>query len=145
MLLVLACSGSKNPGQLAAAMKYRARQFDATLDAYLDPAGMYAAGHDLVILSAEFGVVPAYRALPDYDTKMTRAIADRFLADEAAFAAFAEAAEGHDEVAVYGGKLYREVVVAWADRLGLDVTEVVGQDRGCGDHYSALTTELLAA
>jgi hypothetical protein len=145
MLLVMACSGAKNSGSRAAAIKYRARQFGATLDAYMHPAGMYAAGHDLVVLSAEFGIVPAYRPIPDYDTKMTAEIADRLIADEAAFEAFAVAAEGHDEVAVFGGKLYRHVVAAWADRLGVDVTEIVGDGRGCGDHFSALKNELLAA
>lgn len=139
MLLVLACSDKKNQSPRAALTKYAGRQFASTMNAYIDPAGMYAAGHDVVILSAKFGIVPAYRTLPDYDTKMTPAIAADWLADDDAFDAFAQAADGHDEVAVYGGALYRSVVSEWAERLGLLVTEVVGENRGCGDHYSALS------
>lgn len=145
MLLVLACSGSKRHGDRAALLKYAARQFAAVADAALDPSGLYAAGHDIAILSAEFGLVPAYRPLPDYDTLMTRTIADRLVADEDAFERFVEAVEGHDEVAVYGGALYRRVVRSWAERLGVEVIEIVGEGRGCGDHFSALKTEILDA
>jgi hypothetical protein len=145
MLLVMACSGAKVDGERAAALKYDARQHDAAVEAFYGHGGLAQAGHGYAILSAEFGFVAPTQALPDYDRKMDASRARQFEADAGQLAAFAALAEGHDEVAVYGGEQYRRVVREFAQALGLEVIEVVGLNRGCGDHFSALTVDLFGA
>ncbi len=143
-LFVIACTASKNPGDTAAAFKYRGRQHNAMGAAFLAPDGLFAAGHDLAILSAEHGLLRCTDAVADYDRRMTAERSEALKTDRASFAQFVLMAEGHEEVVVYGPRAYRNVVGAWAELLGVDVVELTGADRGCGDHFSALQDHLAA-
>jgi len=125
-MLIVACSETKTPGAQRAADKYVSRQHSAVA-ANWGSVGYYA------ILSAEFGLVPAQRKLPDYNTKMTPAIAKTHHKQIKALLA----AMPDDVIYVYGGKVYRDAVIAAAPK-GAKVVELVGRNRGCGDHFSAL-------
>jgi hypothetical protein len=127
-VLVLACSEPKMAGNVAAAVKYNTRQHRTFLE-FMWQYG-YAAGHEAYILSAEFGLIPLTQTVPDYNRKMDAACA-RELAPQIA-ATLAQHAD--DTVYVYGGKLYRDTVKA----VHGDVVDVVGENRGCGDHFSEL-------
>ena len=68
-MLIIACSEPKVPGMVRAADKYISRQQRTATE------GWNKLGY-MMILSAEFGLVPAQRKLPDYNTKMTPARAE---------------------------------------------------------------------
>lgn len=135
-MFIIACSEPKAPGMVKAYQKYRSRQHREVAGAF---DKLWNAGYGLFILSAEFGLVPAQRAVPDYDTKMDKAQATWHRAQ---IRAIIDALDP-EEVVVYGGKVYREPVVAMAG--GRKVVELVGADRGCGDHFSALQQFIAAA
>lgn len=138
-LFVIACTERKAEGPLAAAFKYDARQHRLLGGAFLAPRGLFEAGHDLVVLSAEHGFLAPTTTVADYDRRMDGSRAAELLGSDDQMAAFHAALDGHDEVVVYGPRLYRDVVRAFADAAGVeDVEELTGADRGCGDHYSAL-------
>lgn len=130
MIFVMGCSAGKAEGSVPGFAKYAARQHDLLRENLAD---LWAAGHAVYILSAKFGLVQAHNALPDYDEKMTPARAAELA--EQVMLELKEAEEDHEEVVVYGSALYRSVIEQASD---LPVYGVVGQDRGCGDHYSAL-------
>ena len=49
---------------------------------------------------------------------------------------------GSNRFYMYGGRLYRELVAFWCSTMpkaGWECIEVIGEGRGCGDHYKALT------
>jgi DNA-binding transcriptional regulator LsrR (DeoR family) len=127
---------------MAACVKYDARQHRTMLDAFWTVRA--PCGDDLSILSAEFGLIDAAQPVPDYDRKMDAARARTLATDAAQQAAMARAIDGHDTVAVYGGKTYRDMVRATLAAIGADVEviDVVGANRGNGDHYSALVAIL---
>lgn len=131
MIIVVSCTEKKTAGNVPAFDKYVARQHKLVRDNLED---LWAAGHTVYILSAKFGLVPAQRALPDYDLKMT---VDRGVElGKQVRAELALATEEDDgEIVVYGSAIYRAVIEAATDR---PVNGLVGADRGCGDHYSAL-------
>lgn len=132
--VIIACSATKNEGPRAAAQKYASRQHNEALTGML--AWGYAAGYEFSILSAKHGVVRALTMVGNYDVAMSARLRDQFIADPAAKAQ-AEAQVGDaEQIVVYGGRLYRDVIKAWfPDR---EIIELVGEDRGCGDHFSAL-------
>jgi hypothetical protein len=130
MIIVIGCSEKKEAGSVPAFDKYLARQHDVVRESIQD---LWAAGHEVFILSAQFGLVPAHKSIPDYDLRLT---ADRAVElGKQVRKVLAEVEGDHDEVRVYGSKLYRSVVAA---ATSLPVEGIVGQDRGCGDHFSAL-------
>lgn len=135
---IIGCSEQKAPGPQAAAFKYAPRQHAAIRAAFMGPCGLWAAGHQLSILSAAFGLVDATTALPDYNVKMTQHGARMLASSAAAREAFLADIAGFDQVVVYGGGLYRSVVRAWLQGSEVELVELVGRDRGCGDHFSAL-------
>ena len=108
---------------------YQARQFKIARQ-------LQDLGWSVFVLSAKHGLIPGSEIIADYDQKMDRARADQ-LADllPAIFPA--------GPVYVYGGKLYRDLVKSWADQLGLQLPhELIGLNRGNGDHYRALAALL---
>lgn len=127
-MLIIACSEPKAPGMVKAYQKYLSRQHRATEDKFAD---LWAAGYGLCILSAEFGLVPAQRRVDDYNTKMDKVQAC-WLRPQ--IKAIIEALDP-TEIVIYGGKAYRDAIKIVTD---IPVRELVGQDRGCGDHFSAL-------
>lgn len=130
MLLIMGCSGRKQDGENAATTKYLGRQHDVARSfAYCD-------GIEVAYLSAEFGLIDFGHPLPDYDRKMDAMRALSLVNDPAQRDMARRLGDGHDTVAVFGGKVYREAVKALFPEH--EVVEVVGEDRGCGDHFSAL-------
>ena len=127
-LYVVGCSDNKLPGDRVAFDKYAPRQHATMRTEFL--GGMWAAGHDLAILSAKFGPLAATDSVPDYDLKMDARIARAMLADAAAFDRFAALVDGQDLVVVYGGRHYRRVVLAWCQRLGVDTNLDAPESRG---------------
>lgn len=134
-LFVIACTEKKAPGVHAAALKYSGRQHNTLTSAFMGE--LFAAGHDLVVLSAEHGILSATQPVADYDRKMDARRCVEMVGSEEQRNRFRAALEGHDDVVVYGARRYRQVVLAWAG-AEVDVTELTGADRGCGDHFSAL-------
>jgi len=138
-LWIISCSEKKVPAEQAAGIKYDSRQHRAILAAFYQER--FAAGDELLILSAEFGLVEVYRPLPDYERKMDEARAKELAADPAQQATLDAALAGQDEVFIFGGKVYRDMVKAMLPE-DVSVEELVGADRGCGDHFSALVEAL---
>jgi hypothetical protein len=141
-LWIIGCTSKKNDGERAACTKYDARQHRVLLDLFWQ----YQApcGDDLAILSAEFGLVPAAKPVRDYDRKMDGKRAAEIAADPAQLAELADLLAGKDEIYLYGGRSYRACIQSMLAALGadVDVIEIVGDNRGCGDHFSELCAML---
>ncbi len=150
-MIILACGGAKAQGIKTAIDLYLGRQFgefrkrgihgDLRTDADL--------GFDVMVLSAKHGLVCDWQKMADYDEKMTPARAAELTEDELQLFLFNMHSRDASEVHVYGGALYRDVIAAWTEKLAdLCVTmdlpmptilfDLVGEGRGCGDHYRAL-------
>lgn len=132
----MACSTGKT-GQ--ALQPYQGRQHDLLVDRMWNER--FACGDDLAYLSARHGFVSCTTAIAPYECAMTEAVSQALIADPAQKTALAALVEGHDRVVVYGGKLYRDVVAALVGD-DIEVVALLGANRGCGDHYSALSWEL---
>jgi hypothetical protein len=130
MIFIMACGESKNPGKLPAFRKYAGRQFAVLAE---ELSGLWAAGHTVYILSAKHGLIPAQQTLADYDQLMTDG-RGRELFEQVRNELCS--CDDDEEVVVYGGKVYRALVAAAVG--GREVIELVGEDRGCGDHFSEL-------
>lgn len=130
MIIVMVCSETKNPGIRRAFNKYAGRQFTILNDHI---HGLWMAGHTVFILSALYGLIPAHRLVEDYNIKLNR----RRLAGltQQIRDTMSPYDLSGEDVVVYGGKLYREAIAA---ATPLRVTALVGEDRGCGDHFAAL-------
>lgn len=141
MLIIMACSEAKLDGRRAALDKYNTRQHRSLHhELWMEQA---LCSNIAMILSAEHGLIDINRSVADYDRKMDAARAAEFASDEEQLAIIREALSdelAQDIVAIYGGKLYRNTVKALLQRAGFDgeIIEIVGENRGCGDHYSAL-------
>jgi hypothetical protein len=140
MLIIMACSAAKLAGAQVPTVKYDTRQH-RLLHQEMFIEGMICS-HDTMILSAEFGLIPITRPVADYDRKMDAARAKEFSSDDRQLAIIKDAIaeENHETVALYGGALYRNTVKALLDRAGFDgeIIEIIGENRGCGDHFAAL-------
>jgi hypothetical protein len=129
--LVISCSGSKRPGTHPALDLYRARQFTLARELAARP------GWRVMILSAEHGLVDGDQELECYERLMTPVRAREL--EELVPENYPTG-----PVHVYGGMQYRAIVRAWARDLGETAPlELVGPNRGNGDHYHALA-ELVA-
>jgi hypothetical protein len=123
--LIISCSANKLTGSHRALDLYQARQFKIARQ-------LQDCGWTVFVLSAKHGLISGSDLIADYDQKM-----DRSRAAELANQLPATFPAG--PVYVYGGKLYRDVVKSWADRLGQQQPhELIGRNRGNGDHYRAL-------
>lgn len=134
----MACSAAKHKGPMPAGVKYDSRQHRALFrEFYLNGA---FCSHDMLIMSAKHGFVDAGKVLEDYDLLLDDMRAAVIASEPTQIAKVRRAAWEHDEVYLYGGRLYRDVVrkilgsVGYAGRI----IDVVGPDRGCCDHFSAL-------
>ncbi len=137
-LFIIACSAAKNEGTLPAAVKYDSRQHRALFQEFF-LEGAYCS-HDAMILSAKLGFIPLTQNVEDYDLLMDDERAAQLASCSSQREALEAAITDQDEIFVYGGRLYRDTVkkILSGLRFGGQVTEVVGQDRGCGDHFGAL-------
>jgi hypothetical protein len=132
-LLIVACSQTKACETKAALELYQARQFSLIMDEFAEWG--WAAGHQMVILSAEHGLVPATTSIQYYDRKMSPARTREIGFDPRQKMTAADLMEEFgDDVYVYGGRLYRET----AEMLFGHIEGIVGENRGNGDHFSAL-------
>ena len=123
----MSCTETKRPGAHPALDLYLARQFKIARQFAELP------GWRVMILSAEHGLIDGGDVIESYERPMTQARADDLAA------AIPANYPTSGPVFVYGGKQYRGIVRAWARRLGASYpVEVVGRNRGNGDHYSAL-------
>ncbi len=92
---------------------------------------------DVWVLSALFGLVHASSNIQWYEFKMNEERSLELI-ERGVPIAF-----GHgklqrplptDDIYIYGGKLYRDVLNSYFDKT----IELIGKNRGIGDHYSAL-------
>lgn len=128
-LLILSCCGKKLDREVMAGRMYQNREHNLIREHELR---IQEAGIEIAVLSAEYGLVGWTHLIKPYDRKMTPV--------RAAHLACRLAAWPNDkdltEVFVQGGKLYRDCIKSAFD--GVPVTELVGANRGNGDHFSAL-------
>jgi hypothetical protein len=137
-LFVMACSAGKHGGLQAAGLKYDSRQH-RTLFREFFLNGAFCS-HDALILSAEHGFLSLTQTIGDYDLLLDDTRAAEIACSPFQQELVAKALVGHDEVYVYGGERYRAVVRQVLAALGFtgEVIDVVGPNRGCCDHFSAL-------
>jgi hypothetical protein len=98
---------------------------------------------EIYILSAKYGLIPGYHPIAPYDQRMDRARASELTARPEA-PLWLRSSPG--DVYVYGGELYREVVRSWMLQMegfkladpSRQLIELIGKNRGNGDHFSAL-------
>tara|TARA_Y100000310_G_scaffold228485_1_gene230775 strand:- start:127 stop:573 length:447 start_codon:yes stop_codon:yes gene_type:complete len=129
--LILSCTASKRGEPSQALDLYLSRAFDLVRS---DRARFHVQ-----VLSAFYGLLEADEVIDPYNQKMTPAIAAELMDPANTQMARAINRDSWSEVIyVYGGELYRKVVLYWAWEIGRPVVELVGPGRGCGDHYSAL-------
>ena len=100
---------------------YGARQFKLAKE-------LHHLGWEITIISAKHGLLDSDTLIETYDQKIDQGRSDSILAE----------VHNHDfsgtKNYVYGGELYRRIIRA----VDSGVIEVIGQNRGNGDHYSAL-------
>ena len=89
---------------------------------------------DVWILSTKYSLIHADKFIRSYDQIMDRKrsieLCESKLPDN-----FSKK-DTNTSIYIYGGKKYRDVLNAWFNDLTIE--ELIGQNRGCGDHYSAL-------
>ena len=132
-VLVIACCGLKDPYPCRAIDLYKSRNFKL-VRAHARPR------FEVLILSAEYGLVAADELLKPYDRVLDRARAAEFKRKTYEYGAKVPRLLSLDssDVYVFGGELYRDVIRTWCDRAGRQCIELIGQNRGMGDHYNAL-------
>lgn len=89
----------------------------------------------ILILSAKHGLIPAHNVIAPYDQLMTDERMNELVQRKCAPLWLRDAP---GEIYVYGGLRYRFVVRTWCKLIGRTPRELIGPNRGCGDHYSAL-------
>ena len=118
---------------------------------YLNRAWDYARAHladrfNLMALSAEYGLMYPGNEYAPYERKLDEKRAAKLIEISSdvrpcsMLSAYNET--GSPKFYVYGGRLYRELVAFWCSTMpkaGWECIEVIGEGRGCGDHYKALT------
>lgn len=137
-LFIMACSAAKHTGVLPAVVKYDSRQHRALYrEFFLNGA---FCSHDALILSTKYGFLPLMSPVEDYDLLMDDESAAALVASNEARTTIIKALDEQDTVYLYGGRLYRDAVKAILSAVGFqgEVVDVVGPDRGCCDHFSAL-------
>ena len=83
---------------------------------------------DVWILSAEYGLIHSSTAINWYDFKMNEE-RSKLLIEQGLPNPFPTG-----NIYIYGGKLYRDVLNSYFDKT----IELIGKNRGIGDHFSAL-------
>mgnify|MGYP003627021821 CR=1 FL=1 len=130
--LILSCCQSKLQGTHKAIDLYQGKAFKLIRkENLLDTV-------DVWILSAELGLIHSSEPISWYELKMneTRSIE---LIDQGIPSRYRDY-EGEPsvlptgEINIYGGKLYRDVLNSYFDKT----IELIGRNRGIGDHFSAL-------
>jgi hypothetical protein len=120
--LIVSCCQSKLPGTHKAIDIYQGKAFKLIRkENLLDTV-------DVWILSAELGLIHSSELISWYELKMneTRSLE---LIDQGRPSVLPTG-----EINIYGGKLYRDVLNSYFDKT----IELIGRNRGIGDHFSAL-------
>jgi len=119
--LFISCTGKKLSQRARALDMYGTRQFKLAKE-------LHHLGWEITIISAKHGLLDSDTLIETYDQKIDQRRSDSILAE----------VRNHDfsgtKNYVYGGELYRRIIRA----VDSEVIEVIGQNRGNGDHYSAL-------
>ena len=118
--LILSCCPDKLEGTYRAIDIYQGRSYKLVRSETLNNIRVF-------ILSAKYGLLSSDDMIENYELKMNKKRSLELIEEGKPF-------DLEGEVLVYGGKDYRNVVNAWYD----NVTELIGPNRGIGDHYSAL-------
>lgn len=82
---------------------------------------------DVWILSAQYGLIHSSEVIDWYELKMNEKRSLELID-------MGNHNRIDNEIYIYGGKLYRDVLNSYFD----NTTELIGRNRGIGDHYSAL-------
>jgi len=149
--LILACSATKVPG---ARMMSTYERYDGpawrTLRASGFPNVYNGPRCRVLALSAQYGLLSAFADLPDYDREMDAARAAEMAAmddgqlRDTLYAQIVtrERTFSHfwtPEIYVWGGKLYRSVVAAWAERGIFGDTPIEYSSGGIGEQLGQLS------
>lgn len=118
--LFISCCGNKLDHAAPAIKLYQARQFTLA-------QRLLGKGWEVTIISAKHGFVDSNEVIDTYDQKMTSKRSDEILCR-----AFREDISDTNNF-VFGGELYRRII----RKMDPSVHELVGANRGNGDHYSA--------
>jgi hypothetical protein len=124
-LLIISCCGKKLDRPAAAGELYQNREHNL-VRAHQEE--LQAAGYQLAVLSAEYGLIAWDQVVEPYDRKMTERTAQHY-----SLRLMSQPWDQYEEVLVYGGKVYRDCI-----KRVTPATEIVGANRGNGDHFSAL-------
>lgn len=136
--LILSCCGPK------------LEQPAPALELYQNRAWAFAREHladrfNLMVLSAEYGLRRATDVLEPYERKLDDRRAAWLIERHHNTRPFSMLSAWQDTGSgrfyVYGGACYRELVKFWCSTMpktGWECIEVIGQNRGIGDHFSAL-------
>ncbi len=130
-LLIIACTATKRPDVplLPAYHRYLGTSF-RIMRRWIDDHPGAATLLDVVILSAEFGLIPAIQPIPDYDRRMTIERAEALRGPVCAALQQHCAVRGYAEVFISAGAVYR---LALADALLLfGTTPVLTAPAGAG-------------
>jgi predicted transcriptional regulator len=125
VFVLLACSKTKNDGELPAREKYdgalfkKSKQYAETIDA------PYA------ILSGKYGVLEADDVIDDYDVSVYDRDSDEW-GDEVRSGLDEIALEQYNELRIFAGKAYREPIEKYLDDLDVDVTVPLDGASGIG-------------
>lgn len=125
VFVLLACSKTKNDGELPAREKYdgdlfkKSKQYAETIDA------PYA------ILSGKYGVLEPDDVIDDYDVSVYDRDADKW-GDEARSGLDDLRLEQYDELRIFAGKAYREPIDQYLDALDADVSVPLDGASGIG-------------
>lgn len=92
----------------------------------------------LLVLSAEYGLCNPRWPARTYDRRLDCERLNELLRDDHHEDAVRLLQAMPGQVYVYGGKLYRRLARVLGLSAGVQVRELVGAGRGCGDHFSAL-------
>ncbi len=123
-LLVQGCSDRKNGGQQPALDLYDGYYYrilkKAKREDVFDPAV------DIVILSAEYGLLDCENQIENYDREMTSKRASEFR-QQGLPTALADRAEEYDRIVVNLGEAYREAIAGFEDDVAVPVRYLSGQ------------------
>lgn len=135
-LIVVSCCAKKLAEPAPAGELYQSRVYSLLRDHATE---LDAAGVGLAVMSAEYGLITWESMIEPYDRKMT---AERAAELEWRCRGQAMINFGSPRyVYAFGGKIYRDAIAGAFS--GCNVVELVGEGRGCGDHFRALKNQVL--
>lgn len=131
--LIVACCANKLDHAAPARELYQNRAWKFVRE---ELAGQF----NIMALSAEHGLISSNEWIEPYDRILDRDRQLEIRRDHRNVLRMKAANlwTGSKIFYVYGGELYRELVLSWCHELNFECRELIGRNRGCGDHYNAL-------